>query len=60
MSQRDTHTVEACRANPSLPAFEVAPGVHRRVQYAGATPGVVKASAAALAEHLKTSPPTCW
>lgn len=54
MQQRETHTVHLAGLTRHLPLFEVAPGVRIAIFNMLGDTNVVKASAAALADQLKT------
>lgn len=56
MSERETYTVEIAGITRHLPLFEVAPGVRIAIFNMLGDTIVVKAAAAALAEHLKSTP----
>lgn len=56
MSQRETHTVQVAGITRHLPLFEVAPGVRIAIFNMLGDTIVVKATAAALAEQLKSTP----
>jgi adenine phosphoribosyltransferase len=56
MTKRETYTVEIAGITRHLPLFEVAPGVHIAIFNMLGDTIVVKATAAALAERLKTIP----
>lgn len=56
MSERETYTVEIAGITRHLPLFEVAPGVRIAIFNMLGDTIVVKATAAALAERLKSTP----
>ena len=56
MSQRETYTVQVAGITRHLPLFEVAPGVRIAIFNMLGDTIVVKATAAALAEQLKSTP----
>ncbi len=56
MAERDTYTVEVAGLTRHFPLFEVAPGVRIAIFNMLGDTYVVKASAAALAEQLKSTP----
>ncbi len=56
MTERETYTVEIAGITRHLPLFEVAPGVRIAIFNMLGDTIVVKATAAALAEHLKNTP----
>ncbi|MFZ1397007.1 MAG: hypothetical protein WAS33_08930, partial [Candidatus Promineifilaceae bacterium] len=56
MSERETYTVQVAGITRHLPLFEVAPGVRIAIFNMLGDTIVVKATAAALAEQLKSTP----
>jgi adenine/guanine phosphoribosyltransferase-like PRPP-binding protein len=58
MSNRDTYTVDVAGLTRQFPLFEVAPGIRIAIFNMLGDTYVVKASAAALAERLKSYPAT--